>query len=171
RLAVRVSGGTGGVAGDVGLDPARVHAGDAHGVPGQQHLLAQALGAAPHGELGSVVRALPGHRQQPEQAGDVHDVPVAGCDQVREEGLGAVHHAPEVDVHDALDVLEGAAEHVAREGDARVVVDLVDVPELGDDRLGVGQYGGPVGHVEGIGPVPVAHQAGGLGEAVGVDVG
>ena len=50
-----------------------------HRMAGDQHLLAQRLGEPAHRELGRVVGALAGHRQQAEQAGDVDDVPVAGA--------------------------------------------------------------------------------------------
>ena len=97
---------------------------------GDQHFLAQRFGETAHREFGRVVRALAGHGDQTEQAGDIHDVPVAGRDQQRQEGFGAVDDAPEVDVHDPLDVLELGLDHVTVVGDPRVVVDLVDLTEM-----------------------------------------
>ena len=88
---------------------------------------------------------------QPEQAGDVDDVPVAGRDQVRQERLGAVDDAPEVDVHDALDVLEVIVLDVAGEGDTGVVVDLVDRAVVRRDGVGVAQHRVAVGDVEVLG--------------------
>ena len=125
------------VAGDPGLDAAGMHRRHLHRMAGDDHLLAQRLGEPAHRELGRVVGRLARHREQPEHAGDVDDVPVAGGDQVRKERLGAVDHAPEVDVHHPFDVLELAGLDVAGERDAGVVVDLVDRAEVLVDRVGV----------------------------------
>ena len=97
---------------------------------GQDHLLAQRLGEAADPELRGVVGGLARHADQPEQARDVHDVAVAGLDQVGQELLGAVHDAPEVDVHDPLEVLVADLLEVAVQGDAGVVDDHVDPAEL-----------------------------------------
>jgi hypothetical protein len=60
---------------------------------------------------------------------------------MRQKGLSTVDDAPEVDVDDPLDVFELEVLNVAVVGDAGVVVDLVDFSEVGDDGLGVGDYG------------------------------
>ena len=137
-----------GVAGDVGVDATGVHAADAHLVPGDEHLLAQRLGEPAHAELRGVVGALGGHADQAEDAGQVDDVAVAGSDEVRQERLGAVHDAPEVDAHDPVEIVPGHVLDGGHQGDACVVDHEVDLPELGDDRVGVGEEGCPVGHVE-----------------------
>ena len=79
----------------------------------------------------------PGIDEQAEEAGDVHDVAVTGLDQVRQELLGALHDAPEVDVHDPLEVVVGHLLEVAVQRDAGVVDDHVDPAELAADRGGV----------------------------------
>ncbi len=139
----------------------------------QRHLLPQRLGESADRELGRVVGGLAGHREQPEDARHVDDVPVAGRDQVRQERLGAVDDAPEVDVHHPLDVLELADLDVAGERDAGVVVDLVDRAEVRADRVGVDAERLTLGDVE---PVGLDRRADGLQpllggrEALGVDV-
>ena len=141
---------------------------------GDQHLLAQRLGEAAHGELGGVIGALAGHGDQPEHARDVDDVAVAGRDHMRQKGFRPVHDAPEVDVDDPLDVLELGLLDVAVVGDAGVVVDLVDFAEVCDDRVGVGQHGLAFGDVEAVGLHLRAECFGlarGLGKSFGVDVG
>jgi hypothetical protein len=60
---------------------------------------------------------------------------------MRQKGFSPVDDAPEVDVDDPLDVFELEVLNVAVVGDAGVVVDLVDFSEVGDDGLGVGDYG------------------------------
>ena len=98
---------------------------------------------------------------------------VAGSDQVRQEGLGAVDDAPVVDVHHPFHVLELADFDVAGERDARVVVDLVDLAEVLGDGVGVEQEVLPLGDVEAVG---LDRGADGLeaflggGQAFGVDI-
>ncbi len=127
------------VAGDVGLDAAGVHAGDLDRPVAEHHLLTQRLGEPAHGELRGVVGALRRHREQSEDARDVDDVTVAGLDEMRQERLGAVDDAPEVDVHDPVEVLERHLLDGAGEGDAGVVEDEIDRAEVGDDLIGVRQ--------------------------------
>ena len=92
---------------------------------------------------------------------------------MRQEGFGAVDHAPEVDVHHPLDVLELAGLDVTAERDAGVVVDLVDLAEVLVDLVGVGEESFALGDVEAVdldshtqrGQPPL-----GLREPFGVDV-
>jgi hypothetical protein len=159
-----VGGGGAGVAGDRGLDPAGVDAGDGDRVAGDRELHPQRLGEAADPELRRVVRGLPRHPQQPEQARDVHDVPVAGLDEVGQELLGALHHAPEVDVHDPLEVVVADLGEVTVQGDAGVVDHRVDPAELLAHGRGVGAHRGPVPDVELVGAHPLAGAAGPQGD-------
>ncbi len=93
---------------------------------------------------------------------------------MRQKGFGPIDDAPEVDVHDPLDVLELGLLDVAVVGDAGVVVDLVDLAEVGDDGVGVGQHCLPLGDIEAVGFHCRAERFGladGFGESFGVDVG
>ena len=91
-----------------------------------------------------------------------------------QKGFGAIDDAPEVDVHDPLDVLEGGLLDVAVVVDAGIVVDLVDRAEVGDDGVGVSQNRLAFGDVESIGLhlraecFGPAHR---FGQSLGVDVG
>ena len=129
-----------------------MHGGHRDRMVGQDHLLPQCLAESANRELRRVVGGLAGHREQSENAGDVDDVAVTGGDQVRQEGLGAVDHAPVIDVHDALDVLERRDLHVATEGDAGVVVDLVHLAELVLHLVGIQGKRLAFGDVEPVGP-------------------
>ena len=139
------------VAHDGRLDAAGVHGGDLDGMTVRDHLLTQRLGEPANGELGRVVGGLTRDGEDAEKAGDVDDVAVAGLDEVREERLRAVDDAPEVDVHHAFDVLERGDLDVADVGDARIVVDLVDLAEVGLDLVGVEQERFALGDVEAVG--------------------
>ena len=75
---------------------------------------------------------------------------VAGGDQVRQERFGAVDHAPIVHVHDSFNVLELSDLDVAAVGDAGVVVDLVDLAEVGLHVIGIEQERLPFRHVEAV---------------------
>ena len=92
---------------------------------------------------------------------------------MRQEGLRAVHHAPEVDVHDAVDVLELHVLDLAVVGDSGIVEDRVDPAEMIGDGLRVLEHRFAFGDVE---QLAVHLRAGrldeplGLGETVGVDV-
>ncbi|SHW87138.1 Uncharacterised protein [Mycobacteroides abscessus subsp. abscessus] len=90
-----------------------------------------------------------------------------------QEGLGAVDDAPEVDIDDALDVLELAGFQFAMEVDAGVVVDLVDRAEVLLDGVGVEQKGFALRDVEAIGSDITAKAldlAFGFGQALVVDI-
>ena len=77
-------------------------------------------------------------------------MPVAGGDQVRQERLGAVNHAPIVHIHHPLDVLELGDLDIAAERDSGVVVDLIDLAEVLLDVVGVEQEGLPLRHIQAI---------------------
>src|SRR3712207_6001933 len=110
----------------------------------------------------------------PVEAGDVDDVPVAGGDQVRQERLGAVEDAEQVDRQDPVVLRPVGVEHRTAAGDTGVVVDLVDDAEVLRHRGRVRLDGRAVADVEPGGvhlraqrPGPV----GGLAQAQLVDVG
>src|ERR1700722_6868436 len=93
---------------------------------------------------------------------------------MRQKGFGTVDDAPKVDVDDSLDIFELGVLNVAVVGDAGVVVDLVDFSEVGDDGLGVGQYGLSLGDVEPVGLYRRAKRfrlTNRFGQSLGVDVG
>ncbi len=124
-----------GVAGDVRLDAAGVDGGAGHAGPPDLELHAQGVGEAADGELGGVVGRLRGDADQPEHAGQVDDVAFTRGLQVREERLGAVDDAPEVDVHQPLEVLVGHGLDGGRHGHAGVVEDQVDLAVVLDHRI------------------------------------
>ena len=118
------------------------------GAPLDLELHAQGVGEAAHGELGRVVGGLRRHADEPEHAGEVDDVALTRRLEVGQEGLGAVDHAPEVDVHQPLEVLVGHGLDGRPEGDAGVVHDQVHLAVIGHHLVGPGVDGGPVGHVD-----------------------
>ena len=66
---------------------------------------------------------------------------------MREERLGAVDHAPEVDIHHFLDVFEGRVFDGSDECHARIVVDLVDLAEVFVNCVGIAQECLALGYV------------------------
>jgi hypothetical protein len=92
---------------------------------------------------------------------------------VRQERLGAVDHSPVVHVHHPFDVLELGDLDIPAEGDAGIVVDLVDLAEMALDLIGVEQERFPFGHVEPVGLEGCPGRGEPLGggcQALGVDV-
>ena len=77
-------------------------------------------------------------------------MPVAGGDQVRQERLGAVDHAPVVHIHHPLDVLELGDLDIAAERDSGVVIDLIDLAEVLLHVVGVQQEGLPLRHIKAV---------------------
>lgn len=164
-------------AGDVGADAAWVHAGGAHAALGHVQFLAQGLGEAAHREFAAVVSALRGRGQQAEQAGGVDHMAFTGALEVRQEGLRAPDHAPEVDAHDPFEIfgLDGFDE--GPQGHTGVVEDQVDLAVVAGGLVGPGEHGFAVGHIElGRGDFHALRQARfggqqrGLGQALFVDV-
>src|SRR5918997_1221426 len=72
-----------------------------------------------------------------------------GC-TVGHERLGAVHDAPEVDVHQPLEVVVGHRVDRGQERDAGVVEHQVDPAVVVDDPVGPRVHRGPVGHVDAL---------------------
>ncbi len=93
---------------------------------------------------------------------------------MRQKGLGAVHHTPEIDVHDPFHVLELGILDVAVMRDAGIVVHLVHHAEVRNDVVGVSQHLVTLSDVEPVGlhlhPKHL-HRAHRLLETIGVDVG
>ena len=58
----------------------------------------QAFRKAAHREFGRAIRGLAGRGDDAEDRGEVDDMRLALLRQMRQEGAGAVHHAPEIDV-------------------------------------------------------------------------
>ncbi len=169
-LVTRAAGEGQRVVGDAGRDAARVDDADADRVPLEEHLGAQGLGEAAHGELRGAVVRHPGLGQVAVEARDVHHVSVAGGDQVRQEGLRPVDDTVQVHPEDSLVVGPLAVEHRSAERDAGVVEDLVDLPEVGDDLGGVRLHGVAVTHVDDGGVQLAAAPGRGLLQAGLVDV-
>ena len=90
-----------------------------------------------------------------------------------EERLGAVDDAPEVDVHQPLEVVDGLCGSGRTECHAGVVGDQVDLAVVGGDRVGPGEDRVTIGDVESgrahrhPGPLAAEHR---LGESLLVDV-
>ena len=97
----------------------------------------------------------------------------AGFD-MRQEGLGAVDHAPEVDVHDPLVVGVVIAFHGAALGHAGIVEDRVDPAEFGYHLVCPGMYGLTVGDVDqGFADLhtELARLGSGFRQALGIHIG
>lgn len=108
-------------AADVGADPTGMHAGGRDAAALQIQFLAQGLGKAAHRELGGVVAAHAGLGEQAEHAGGVDHMPLAAGLEVGQKGLGAVHHAPEINADDPLQVGVVHTFHGARQGHPGIV--------------------------------------------------
>jgi hypothetical protein len=151
-----------------------MHHGHLHRGLGDEHLRAEGLGEPADPELRGRVGAEFRLGEDAVEAGDVDDVPVAGGDQVREECLGAVDDAHQVDGQDPVEDLPLGVGDGAAAGDARVVVDLVHHAEVRGHLLGVVADGLPVADVQvrgvAVGGARVLEQFRGLGEAGVVDV-
>ena len=135
---------------DVRLDAARMDRGRRYGMPRDLQFHVQRVGEASDAELGGVVGGLRRHRDQPEDAGDVHDVPLARPDQVGQERLGPVDDAPEVDPHQPVHVLPRHGFHRRAQSDSGVVEDQVGLAVRSHDGLGPGRHLCSVRHVHDI---------------------
>ena len=92
----------------------------------------------------------------------------------RQEGAGHPDHAPEIDLHQPVEILFGDLLESAADGDSGIVEEDVGAAVGGEDRLGEGGDGLAVGDVEPVAADLDAVRAGerrGLGEALLVEVG
>ncbi len=99
---------------------------------------------------------------------------LTGCLQVGEERLGPVDDAPEVDVHQPLEVLVGHGLDGGAQSDAGVVDDQVHLAVVVHDFVGPGVHGDAVGDVEALGAdlhSKALAEGDGLGQADFIDVG
>ncbi len=117
--------------------------------PERLQLGAQGLRQANHRELGSVVENPASGRHQARARGGVDDLPAAAAlGHARQEGLHAVDHAAEVDPHAPVPQLVGQLRRRRGPGDAGIVDQQRDWPELGFGRVGDARVGFAVAHVE-----------------------
>ena len=91
---------------------------------------------------------MPGYCDQAEQAGHVDDMAAAACRHVRQERLAAMHHAPEIDVHQPVEVFVSHVGDVVRDPNAGIVEDQIDLTEAVYRQGGKGFDGGAVSHVQ-----------------------
>ncbi len=82
---------------------------------------------------------------------DVDDMTFTGLLQVGQESLGAVDHAPEVDVHQPLEVVVVHVFYGSAQCHTGVVEDHVGVAEMVDHIVGEIIERLAVGHVENLG--------------------
>ncbi len=106
------------------------------------------LGHGDDAGLGRGVIGLAEVAVQPDHAGRAENGAAAALDHVRRDDLGAAEHRAQVHVDHGVELLVGHFHQPRIAGDARVVHQGVDFPELGDG--GIDQRGkrGAVGHVE-----------------------
>ena len=124
------------IPGDVGADAAGVDGGGRDAALLDVEFGAQRVGEPSHRELGRVVGRLAGNAEEAEHTGDVDHVAVAGRLQMGEECHGAVHDAPEVDVHQPAEAVVRHCIDVGRQRNPGVVEDQVDLAELLDGQRG-----------------------------------
>ncbi len=121
-------------AGDVCLDAPGVYAGGGNIATFHVEFLAQGLGEAANRELGRVIGTHAGLGEEPEDTGDVDHMAAARCLlQVRQEGLGPVEHALEIDVDDPVVVGVAGIGDRAGMSYAGVIEDQVDLAVVSGD--------------------------------------
>src|SRR5690606_10694249 len=86
--------------------------------------------------------------EQPEHAGDVDDMPGAAGLQVGQEGLAAMHHAPEVDVHDPVVIIQRVAFDGSSHRHPGVVDDQIHPAVVDHYLVGPLPHGLEIGHID-----------------------
>ena len=76
-----------------------------------------------HTKFCCVIRGLGRDADQAEHARDVDDMALPGSTQVGKKRLGAVHHAPEVDVHEPFEVVVACTFNGGAQVDASIIDD------------------------------------------------
>src|SRR5690606_33976515 len=133
--------------GDVGPDAARMHATGRYPAIGDVQFLTQGFGEAAYRILRGVVAAHARLGEQPEHAGDVDDMPGAAGLQVGQEGLAAMHDAPEVDVHDPVVIIQRVAFDGSSHRHPGVVDDQIHPAVVDHYLVGPLPHGLEIGHI------------------------
>ena len=134
----------------------------------QVEFLAQGFGETAHGELGGVVAAHARLGEQAEHAGRIDDMPVTAGLEVRQERLGAMHHAPEVDADDPFQVSVIHPFDGARQRHPGIVEHQVDLAVLGHATRRPRLHGLAVGHVQHLGGDSDGRQGRGADQVLGM---
>src|SRR5699024_10638449 len=90
---------------DVRTDSARVHDGDPDRAAFLLELAAQRFAEAAQPELARAVGALPRRPDEPEEARGVHDLPLATCQQGRQQRPREADRREQVDLEQPVEVL------------------------------------------------------------------
>src|SRR6266516_3716078 len=150
------------VLGQLGGDVARRHGVDQHVARGQ--LLRHRLRKAEQAGLGGRVVGLPFVADQPHDAGDVDDAAPAALDHPARRELGEQERGLEVRIQHLVPVLLADPEQQVVLGDAGVVDEDVDGPDVRLDRRDEALAVARLGDVAGVAPGPAPHGGrGGLG--------
>ncbi|GAB7535552.1 hypothetical protein BGC_17670 [Burkholderia sp. 3C] len=98
---------------------------------------------------------------------------VARFDQVRQERLGAVHHAPEIHAHQPFEIVDRHRGRQRRERHAGIVEDQMDRAVARLDVARPGHHGVAVAHVHAVlrdGDTGLGAQRGRVGQAVRIEI-
>ena len=95
-----------------------MHEGDADARIGE--LVAQRFGKAAYREFARRIRRLARRRDQAEQARNIDDACFLAVGQERQEGARHLHHAPEIDAEQPIEIAFGNFEEGAAQRHARV---------------------------------------------------
>ena len=148
-----------------------MHAGDGNSRP--LHLVAKRLCEAADRELGGIVGRLARHGDEAEQARHIDDMAGALRPELRQEGLGPVDHAPEVDLHHPFEIVIGEFVDARDLCHAGIVYDDVGTAMRGFDVLCKGIDRIAVRDIEKIGRDPAAQRLDplrGFGKAAPVEI-
>ena len=125
-----------------------MHAGGAHAAILHVQFDAQRFCETAHRELGRVVGALCRHRRQTEHAGNVDHMSPARRLQVRQKRARTVGHAPEIDVHEPLEIFVAHAFHRRAQGHPGIVEDQIHLAVLAHHLVGPFINHRAIGHVQ-----------------------
>src|ERR1700722_10313086 len=122
-----------GVADDVGGDAAGMHHRELYRAVRHRQFMPKAFRKTAYREFRRGIGGLARRGDDPKDARDVDDVGLFPLRQMRQEGAGAMHHAPEIDVDQPFHLRLLDFVELAEQRDAGIVDD--------DAEVGMGRYG------------------------------
>ena len=113
--------------------------------------MAQGFGKAQYGKFGRVISALGRHANQAENRRNIGDMTTAFGHEMRQKGLRAIDHAPEINIHQPFAIIEAHLRHRRAKGHTGIVQNQISPAMIFFHLRCQVEHGIAVGNIDHIG--------------------